>query len=66
MTNEVIELIFGIGITLFMTAVVWQSIVMIQEKKDRQRRGLSDYYDNPVKKEEQDLWDTSRNCKHKK
>ena len=29
----------------------WESSVMISEKKERQRKGLTDYYDNPIKKE---------------
>ena len=31
--------------------VVWETSVMISEKKERQRKGLTDYYDNPIKKD---------------
>lgn len=27
-----------------------QTIQLVEEKKDRQRKGLTDYYDNPIKK----------------
>lgn len=30
------------------------SCVMVEEKKERQRRGLTDYYDNPIEKEKTD------------
>jgi len=50
MTPETINQLMGIGILLFMTAVVWESTKMIQEKKERQRKGLTDYYDNPINK----------------
>ena len=30
--------------------VLWQSTMIIEEKKERQRKGLTDYYDNPIKK----------------
>ena len=29
----------------------YMSSVLISEKKERQRLGLTDYYDNPIKKE---------------
>ena len=31
--------------------VAWESNVMVSEKKERQRRGLTDYYDNPIEKD---------------
>ena len=34
-----------------MVWVVWESSVMISEKNERRRKGLTDYYDNPIKKE---------------
>jgi hypothetical protein len=34
-----------------MAWIVWESSVMISEKKDRQRKGITDYYDNPIVKE---------------
>lgn len=43
---------FQISVIVFMVAIVWTSTVMIEEKKERQRRGLTDYYDNPIVKKE--------------
>ena len=34
-----------------MAWVAWESSVIISEKKERQRKGLTDYYDNPIEKE---------------
>jgi len=31
----------------------WETSVMISEKKERQRKGLTDYYDNPIIKEKE-------------
>ena len=49
---NLIELAFGIIVLVFMNIVVWQSSVMISERKARFRAGTHDYYDNPIKKEE--------------
>lgn len=43
----------SIGICFFMSVVVWQSIQMLQEKKERWHKGQTDYYGNSIKKEEQ-------------
>lgn len=45
-----IESIFTVLVICVMLFVVWQSSLMISEKKERQRKGLTDYYDNPIKK----------------
>lgn len=29
---------------------VWQSVLMVDEKKQRRRNGITDYYDNPIEK----------------
>jgi hypothetical protein len=44
--------IFGFIIIAGMAWVVWESSVMIEEKKERQRKGLTDYYDMPIKKKD--------------
>jgi hypothetical protein len=31
--------------------IVWESSVIIDERKKRYRAGTHDYYDNPIKKE---------------
>lgn len=47
MIGEIIGLVVcGIG-----AWVVWESSMMIEEKKQRRRQGLTDYYDNPIEKE---------------
>ena len=52
---DVIDIFFNI-IALILLAlmawVAWESNVMVSEKKERQRRGLTDYYDNPIEKDE--------------
>lgn len=50
MTQEMFEIIFGVIICLLMVVAVWESCKMISEKKERQRKGLTDYHDNPIKK----------------
>jgi hypothetical protein len=30
---------------------VGESAVMVQDKKERQQKGLTDYYDNPIEKD---------------
>lgn len=48
--QEAISIILGLVLLSAMLFVVWQSSVMISEKKERQRKGLTDYYDNPITK----------------
>ena len=54
MINEI--LIFLIQTVFVVSAgyCVYLSCVMVEEKKERQRRGLTDYYDNPIEKEKTD------------
>ena len=47
---DLINNLFAIIILAVTTVIVWQSTLMIQEKKERQRKGLTDYYDNPINK----------------
>ena len=46
-----LETIIGLFILVPMAWICWETSVMISEKKERQRKGLTDYYDNPIKKE---------------
>ena len=45
--NTLLSIVFLLGIGWF----AWMSTVLVSEKKERQRKGLTDYYDNPIKKE---------------
>ena len=49
---EIFNLIFVIIITALFGWFVWESSVMISEKKARYRAGTHDYYDNPINKDE--------------
>ena len=44
-------LCFGIIILIPFAWVVWESSVMLAERKARYRAGTHDYYDNPIVKE---------------
>ena len=48
---EVIQMGFSLIILCVFGWVVWQSVLMVDEKKQRQRKGISDYYDNPIDKQ---------------
>lgn len=50
MLPDITNALMGIGVLLFMLAIVIESSKMISEKKERQRKGLTDYYDNPINK----------------
>jgi len=43
----VLAVLFLVAAGLF----AWGSTVLVNEKKERQRKGLTDYYDNPIKKD---------------
>ena len=45
---EIIQQGFGFLLMIIMFLGVWESTKIIEEKKERQRRGLTDYYDNPI------------------
>ena len=45
------EIVSGIIVCLVALWFVLESSNMVDEKKQRQRKGLTDYYDNPIKKE---------------
>lgn len=48
---ELLELIFGITFLIIVGLFAWGAVVLVNEKKERQRKGLTDYYDNPIKKD---------------
>jgi len=48
---DIIQGAFALILLLVGGWVVWESSVMISEKKERRRNGITDYYDNPIKKE---------------
>ena len=52
MVIDIIQHASALLILIFLGFLVWESSKMIQEKKERQRKGISDYYDNPIKKKE--------------
>ena len=47
----IFEYIIGLVILFGMGWIVWESNVMLSERKARFRAGTHDYYDNPIKKE---------------
>jgi hypothetical protein len=48
---EIIQWTFAIVLLFVFGYFAYMSSVLISEKKERQRKGLTDYYDNPIKKE---------------
>tara|TARA_R110002020_G_scaffold181450_6_gene376453 strand:- start:3247 stop:3447 length:201 start_codon:yes stop_codon:yes gene_type:complete len=44
--------IFNIVLLIVLGWAVWESSVMVSEKKNRYRAGTHDYYDNPIRKPE--------------
>ena len=52
--NTVFTVMVTIGILLMLGRAVWESSVMISEKKARYKAGTHDYYDNPIEKDEED------------
>ena len=49
---EILNFIFVLVLTLLAGWFVWESSVMISEKKARQKAGTHDYYDNVIEKQE--------------
>ena len=45
------EIIVGSVLLIAMAWIVWESSVMLEERKARYRAGTHDYYDNPIKKD---------------
>jgi hypothetical protein len=50
MSFDFLPIVLGFYLLILLAFVVWESFVMADEKKKRQRRGLTDYYDNPIEK----------------
>jgi len=46
------EIIVGSVLIIIMARIVWESSVMLVERKARYRAGTHDYYDNPIEKED--------------
>lgn len=47
---EILNYILGIGVVVFMGFFAYETSKMVSEKKERQRKGLTDYYDRPFNK----------------
>ena len=47
---EILQYIAGSVLIIIMARIVWESSVMLAERKARYRAGTHDYYDNPIKK----------------
>lgn len=45
--SEIIQFLVTLPFLILGSLFVWESSMMIEEKKERQRKGLTDYYDNP-------------------
>ena len=48
---EILNFIFVLILTLFAGLFVWDSSVMISEKKARQKAGTHDYHDNVIEEQ---------------
>ena len=47
---EILQYIIGTIFLAGMARIVWESSVVLDERKKRFRAGTHDYYDNPIKK----------------
>ena len=50
--GELLQSIFGIIVVAIAGWVAWMSNVLISEKKERQKHGITDYYDMPIRKDD--------------
>jgi hypothetical protein len=50
MSFDFLPVILGIYLLILAGYFLWESFVLTDEKKERQRQGLTDYYDNPIEK----------------
>jgi hypothetical protein len=50
MSFDFLPIVLGFYLLILLAFVVWESFVMTDEKKKRQREGITDYYDNPIEK----------------
>lgn len=49
---DILISIIGAATAIIMTAGVWESCKMVDERKQRYRAGTHDYYDNEIKSDE--------------
>ena len=49
---EVLQYILGTVLLSGMAWAIWESSIALSERKARFRAGTHDYYDNPIKKED--------------
>jgi hypothetical protein len=50
--NDLFAIVAGSAIAVVFLLFIWESNKMIDEKKERQRLGTHDYYDNKIEKDE--------------
>jgi hypothetical protein len=50
MSLDFLPVVLGIYLLILVAFIIWESFVMADEKKKRQREGITDYYDNPIEK----------------
>ena len=48
---EVLQHTLGIVLVVFMARIVWESSIVLHERKQRYLNGTHDYYDNPIDKD---------------
>ena len=51
MILEIIQWLWAIILLAIAGYFAYMSSVLVSEKKERYRKGLTDYYDNPIKKD---------------
>lgn len=49
--NDILVALVQIMLLIIVGMVAYGSSVLVSEKKERQRKGLTDYYDNPIPKD---------------
>ena len=48
---EVLQYTLGIILVVIMGRIIWESSLVLQERKQRYLNGTHDYYDNPIDKD---------------
>ena len=51
--TDIVGYLVGLPIVVLGALFVWQSAKLIEEKKQRRRLGITDYYDNPIEKDKE-------------
>lgn len=49
MLMDIVQFVFTIIFLVFMAALVWESTLMVDERKKNYRAGTHDYYGNRIK-----------------